>query len=108
VRRILLVLTAIAMMALMMGASIVPAAASSNVVPHRCGEFPSGDTLCQHTVETPSGIQNLQIQQRGDLFAHEGGATQSGDVFPKEKEVVHDTVAPSGNFNTIQHQDTTQ
>ena len=85
-RRLLLVLTAIAMMALMMGASIVPAVASSNVQPHRCGEFPSGDTVCEHTVKTPSGIENRQTQQRGDLLPMKEGLRKSATFSLKIKK----------------------
>ena len=107
-RRIILLFTAIAMMALMMGASIVPAVAapgdqSANVIPHQCVEFSAEETGCFHVVETPSGISNNQFQTRGPFFEHEGGADVSGGTVPGEF-VGHSTIAPSGNFNTIFHQ----
>src|SRR5215203_4476935 len=99
-RRIILLFKAIAMMALMMGASIVPAVAAPGggalVRPHQCVEL-TGGTLCQNRVETSSGIQNGQDQFSGEFFEHEGGADVGGQVVPGEF-VGHSTIAPSGNF----------
>jgi|SRR5215204_2869277 len=99
-KRIILLFTAISMMALMMGASIVPAVAqSSNESPHTCVDA-DGDTICRNRVVTPSGNLNNQDHFRGDDFAHEGGAVVSTQKVPGEF-VGHSTIAPSGNFNTI-------
>jgi len=106
-RRFIVLLTAGAMMAVMLVAGTIPAVASSNVVPHRCVEFPSGDTQCFHVVETPSGVINNQAQDRGGFFAHEGGAEQGTAKLPGEF-VGHSTIAPPGNFNTIFHQKPTE
>jgi len=111
-RRFILLFAAIAMMALMMGASIVPAVAapgdqSANVIPHQCVEFSAEETGCFHVVETPSGISNNQFQTRGPFFEHEPPAQQGTAKVPGEF-VGHSTIAPSGNFNTIFHVNPTE
>ncbi len=100
-RRTLTMLSVMAVMVAMMAAMAMPAIASSNQIPHTCGDF-GGDTVCQHRVSTPSGSFNGQNQLRGDTFAHEGGAEVSGQVVPGEY-VSHSTIAPSGNSNTRFH-----
>jgi hypothetical protein len=105
-RRITAVLSVLALMLAMMAAMAMPAVASSNQFPHTCVDL-SGGTLCQHRVFTPSGTSNGQDHLRDDTFAHEGGAEVGGQVVPGEY-VSHSTIAPSGNFNTMLHQNLEQ
>ena len=95
-------LAVLSVMVAMVATMAMPAFASSNQTPRTCVDL-SGGTLCQHRVSTPSGNFNGQDQLMGDLFAHEGGAEVSGENVPGEY-VSHTTIAPSGNFNSIFHQ----
>jgi hypothetical protein len=95
-------LTVLSVMVVMMATMVMPALAASNQTPHTCINL-GGGTLCQHRVATPSGNLNGQDQFRGDLFVHGGGAEISGQVVTGEY-VGHSTIAPSGNFNSISHQ----
>jgi len=111
-RRIIVLLTAGAMMALMLVAGTTPAVAapgdkSANLIPHQCVEFSEEETGCFHVVETPSGISNNQFQTRGPFFEHEPPAQQGTAKVPGEF-VGHSTIAPSGNFNTIFHVNPTE
>jgi hypothetical protein len=108
-RRIIVLLTAGAMMAVMLVAGTIPAFAApgggATVFDRQCTEQPSGDTVCSHKVATPpqSGVSNDQAQTSGGFFAREGGAEQGTAKVPGEF-VGHSTIAPTGNFNTITHQ----
>jgi hypothetical protein len=104
-RRIIVMLTVAAMMAVMLVAGTTPAVAAPGAPGQPAGGATQsrgcGDSFCNHSVDTPSGNSNFQSQTRSDQFAldpHEGGADVHHTKLPGEF-VGHTTNAPPGNFN---------
>ena len=113
-RRRILLFTAIAMMALMMGAGIVPAVAkpgggAEQLAPHQCFDV-EGFTGCNHAVLTPSDRLNTQSQTRntvglpkGDQGAVVDQTTVDASDPSSPQQVIHRTHTPSGNDRLIGH-----
>jgi hypothetical protein len=99
-RRILLVLKAGAMMAVMLVAGTIPAVGapgdkSANVTPNTCFEQ-AGGTTCFHTVVTPDDTLNSQLRSRNILDPADDGANVRRTNEPALLTNT-DIITPSGN-----------
>ena len=106
-RRIIVLLMAGAMIALVIGAGTTPAVAKkpedkgAKVTPNTCFEQ-GGGTTCFHTVSTPGDTFNSQLRSRDVVNpADDGAVVGHQNIQPLHTNT--DIITPSGNTNTSTH-----